>query len=293
MASYGAESYTADKNNYTGLVYKFAKQMIEGENIQSRYGSLFKGTFTNGRDLEIAVYKNATGVDYSAINAPSAPFPTAEVLYYKESTPRTYAVTVDDLQIRQASKDSGTAMQIAQTVVQTLYGGKFEEENENVIAVFKGADADKKEIVEGATFKEISDKATADKCLQLIKDYAKLIKFGSPDVNPKGIKHVASHVVMLIPTRVATAIDVYSRMGAYQSEYDNYNVDEVLEYVPESGEGNEIYIFDTDYAQFHRMAEDSYKEKEIEGCNNVQAFLHTFPMYAGCGLFSCVRMKEV
>ena len=73
-----AANYTPDVL-YTGIG-KFARELIGSERINSRFSSLFKEPFKNGKDLEVKVYKKATGVDYSATDAPAAPYPAAEVL---------------------------------------------------------------------------------------------------------------------------------------------------------------------------------------------------------------------
>ena len=81
MPDYGTktDNYVASVNIYSGLIGKIGKQFVEGETIESEFAGLYKENFKTGRDLEIAVYKAATGVDYSATDAPPAPFPQAEV----------------------------------------------------------------------------------------------------------------------------------------------------------------------------------------------------------------------
>ena len=43
--------------------------------------------------------------------------------------------------------------------------------------------------------------------------------------------------------------------------------------------------------QIWKKRPDSYKEHPVAGCDNVEAFLHRYMLYAGCPLFSCVKIK--
>lgn len=298
MPDYGTntENYQAGANLYSGMIGKIGKQLVEGETIDSEFAGLYKEAYRTGRDLEIAVYKAATGVDYSATDAPHAPFPQAEVLVFKQATKRTYPVKIDDKEIRESVNDEQKARDTAAAVIQTLYSGAFDEENANVISIFADAvDTDTGagvQIINGGTYEEPATEASAKSLLASIKNFAKLIRKGKPEVNPKGLKVKAPTVCMLIPYNAQTGIDVYARLGAENVDYTRYDIDEVYEYVPEEGETPAIYIFDTRYAQISKVHPDSYKEQEIAGCDNVNAFLHRYVQYAGCSLFSAVKLTE-
>lgn len=298
MPDYGTRTnnYTATPNIYSGMIGKIGKQLVEGETIESEFAGLFKESYRTGRDLEIAVYKAATGVDYSATDAPAAPFPQAEILLFKQATKRTYPVKIDDKEIRESVNDEAKATETAAAIVQSLYSGAFEEENANVVSIFADAvDTDAGagvQIVNGGTYEEPATEAAAKSLLADMKNWAKLIRRGKAVANPKGLKVKASVVCALIPYNAETGVDVYARMGAENVDYSRYGIDEVYEYVPEDGETPAIYIFDTRYAQISKIHPDSYKEQEIAGCDNVNAFLHRYIQYAGCSLFNCVKLTE-
>lgn len=299
MRDYGTipADYTATQNTYSGLIGKIGKQLVEGETINSEFAGLFKEDYKTGRDLEIAVYKAATGVDYSATDAPPAPFPQKEVLIFKGATKRTYPVKIDDKEIREGALDEERAAEIAGEIVQTLYSGAFKEENAEVVALFQEAldpgDGDQpRQIINGGSYAGVTTETEAKSLLAQIKNFAKLIRAGKEEVNPHGLEVKAPVVGMLIPYNVMTGLDVYARLGAENPEYTRFGVDEVYEYVPAKGTAGGIYIFDTRYAQISKIHGDSYKEQQVAGCDNVNAYLHRYIQYAACPLFSAVRIGQ-
>jgi hypothetical protein len=277
---------------YTGIG-KFAKELIKSERINSRFSSLFKEEAKTGKDLEIKVYKKATGVDYSATNAPAAPFPSAEVLCFKGQTRRTYPVKIDEKDIYEASLNEGNARRAAEAIVQTLYAAAFSEENGYAMAIFKDAKAANNQIVDYSyEYNDTDSEKGSRELLKQIKYVAGLIRKGETSVNPHGLNVPAASVKMIIPLSDEIGMDVYARMGAYNEAFAAYGVDEVITYTPDEGEEGEIYIFDNEYAQIAKIRPDSYKQEPIAGCDNYDAFLHRYVQYAGCPLFSCVRIKR-
>lgn len=298
MADYGTktDNYEASVSPYTGMIGKIGKQLVEGETIESEFAGLFKEPYEKGRELEIAVYKSATGVDYSATDAPPAPFPQSEVLIFKGATKRTYAVKIDDKQIRESVNDIEKATATAGEIVQTLYSGAFKEENANIVALFEDAvDTDAGagvHIINGGTYAEPADDTSAKSLLADIKNWAKLIRKGKAVANPKGLEVKAPVVCALIPYNAMTGLDVYARLNAEQLDFAKLNVDEVYEYVPDEESTPAIYLFDSRWAQISKLHPDSYKEKDVAGCDNVDAFLHRYIQYAACSLFNAVKLTE-
>ena len=254
-------SYTADKNIYSGMVGKIAKQLITGQGIESEFGSLFKEPMRNGKDLEVAVYLAATGVPYSATDAPAAPFPSSEVLIFKNNTKTTYAVKLDDNQIAESTTSAENATKAAAEIVQTLYAGAFKDENNNILSMLLGANPVPKQIVEGTQYTKPTSEETAKTLLAQIKNIAKEIRRGAAEVNPNGLKVRAPRVVMFIPLEAETGIDVYARLGNMnESTFARYGVDDVFEYLVPPEETPTIYIADDRYFQISKVHEDSYKE---------------------------------
>lgn len=294
MADYGtsAADYTADVNTYSGLIGKIAKQIITDEGIKSEYAGLFKDPMRTGKDLEVAVYKKATGVDYSATDAPAAPFPAKEVLLFKQNKKRTYGVKLDQKEIDEGANDVAAATEAASAIVRTLYSGAYDEENGYIYSIFHEADAEEGQIIDAGNYEEPTDATTAKTLLAKIKNFAKYVRRGRAKVNPKGLNVRAEKVCLLIPTEALTAIDVWAKLDGQNLDFARLGVDEVYEYDVEEGENAEIYVFDSEYAQIRHVHADSYKEQPVAGCDNVNAYLHRYVMYAGCPLFSCVRMTE-
>lgn len=286
-----AANYTPD-TFYSG-VGKFAEQLVRSERIESRFSSLFKEEMKTGKDLEVVLYKKATGVDYSATNAPAAPYPKTEVLCFKGQERRTYPVKLDRKDLDEAALTAADANAQAEAIVGTLYSAAFEEENDYAIAVFKDAKAANNQIVDYTyQYNDTDSEKGAKELLKQIKIVAKLIRKGETSVNPHGLKVPAASVKMLVPLSDEAGMDVYARMSAYNESFAAYGVDEIITYTPDEGEEGEIYIFDNEYAQFRKVHADSYRQQEIAGCDNVDIFLHRYVQYAGCPLFSCVRIKR-
>lgn len=292
-ADYGTSGATyARESTYAGIT-KFAKQLVDSERITGRFGSLFKEPAKKGRDLEVIVYKKATGVDYSKTNAPAAPFPSSEVLCFKQETRRTYPVKIDDKDLSEAADSEEARQRAAEEIVQTLYSGAFDEENGYIMAMFKDAQAAKNQIVDYSyQYNDTDTEKGTKELLKQIKYVAGLIRKGESSVNPKGLNVPAASVKMIIPLSAEIGIDVYARMGAYNEAFTAYGVDEVITYTPDEGEEGEIFIFDNEFAQVSKIHEDSYKTQPIAGCDNYDAYLHRYIQYAACPLFSCVRIKK-
>ena len=295
-----AANYDPDVNaNAGGLIGKIAVQLVEGEGIESEYGSLFKEPMQTGKDLEVSVYLAATGVDYSATDAPEVPFPSAKVLYFKSNVKRTYPVKLDRKDIDEVATNAGAADRIAEEIVQTLYSGAFKEENANIMAMLTGAattgGTTTQQLVDGGEYTIAADESTAKALLSQIKNTAKKIKRGATSVNPRGLSVRAPRVVMFIPVEMATAIDVYARLGnENESVFARYDIDEVFEYVPtdSTAENNAIYICDDRWFQIRHVHADSYKQAEKAGTDNIDAFLHRYIQYAACPLFGGVKLSQ-
>lgn len=290
-------SYTPDVI-YSGMIGKIAKQVIEGTTIRSKFAGLFKEPMRFGKDLEAALIKAATGKDYTPTGDVTAADPSADVLIFKNSKKRTYSVKIDYNRINEIAVDGERAQREAEMIVQSLYSGAFADENTYILSAFSGATAGTPssagtvQIVSGSNYTIPTDTASAQKLLQAIKDYAKYIRQGDTSVNPRANSCIADTVCMIIPAKVMTAIDVYGRLDFNNNEYSRFDVDEVYEYIPASGGDDSIYIFDTKYAQFCKLHEDSYKEADKAGNDNVDAFLHTYRQYAACPLFSAVKLEQ-
>lgn len=290
---YGVTAATYTPDTFYSGVGKFAEQLVRSERIESRFSSLFKEQMKTGKDLETVVYKKATGVDYSATNAPAAPYPTAEVLCFKGQERRTYPVKLDRKDIDETALNEAGAQSAAEAVVQTLYAAAIEEENDYAISVFKDAKAANNQIVDYTyQYNDTDSEKGAKELLKQVKYVAGLIRKGETSVNPHGLKVPAASVKMLVPLSDEIGMDVYARMGAYNESFAAYGVNEVITYTPDEGEEGEIYIFDNEYAQFRKVHADAYRQQEIAGCDNVDIFLHRYVQYAGCPLFSCVRIKR-
>lgn len=284
-------SYTPDVNAYSGLIGKIAKQLITGQTFNSKFASLFKDPMRYGKDLEVAVYKEATGADYNRTTPPAGVDPTKNVLIFKNNTKRTYNVRLDDKEIDEGALDAGRAQMIAEQIVQTLYSGAFKEENETILSLFSGATSSGTvQIVNLGEYDEPNSETAAKSLLYTIKNAAKYIREGDTSVNPTGLHVPAGNVKMIIPVQHMTGVDVYGRLDYYNEEYSRFDVDEVYTYIPASSATPAIYIFDDRFAQISKVHEDSYKEQPVAGCDNVIAYLHRYIQYAACPLFGAVKL---
>ena len=294
MADYGktATEYKPAAGVYTGLIGKIAEEVIRGEMVKGHFDSLIKGTFTSGKDLEVALLKRATGTAYNRTTPPKADAPAVSVLYHTQDTARTYSVLIDDNEIQEGTISAEKANEYAAEVVQTLYNGAEDETNNYVVSILKDANAEAKQIIEAAyQYNDFKTERGCKELLQAINTNAAYIRKGERSVNPQGNKVMAAFVGVLIPERILQGLNVWARMGAYNAQYSAIDADYIFTYTPDEGDEGEIFVFDVDYMQIWKKRPDSYKEHPVAGCDNVEAFLHRYMLYAGCPLFSCVKIK--
>lgn len=294
MADYGktAAQYNPAAGIYTGVIGKIAEEVIRGEMVKGRFDSLIKGTFTSGKDLEVALLKRATGTAYNRTTPPAVGAPEVSVLYHTQDTARTYGVLIDDNEIQEGTISAEKANEYAAEVVQTLYNGAEDETNKYIVSILKDATAGSKQIVEAAyKYNDFNTERGCKELLQAINTNAAYIRKGEKSVNPQGNKVMAASVGVLIPERILQGLNVWARMGAYNAQYSAIDADYIFTYTPDEGDEGEIFVFDTDYMQIWKKRPDSYKEHPVAGCDNVEAFLHRYMLYAGCPLFSCVKIK--
>lgn len=294
MADYGktATEYKPAAGIYTGLIGKIAEEVIRGEMVKGHFDSLIKGTFTSGKDLEVALLKRATGAAYNRTTPPKPGAPEVSVLYHTQDTARTYGVLIDDNEIQEGTISAENANKYAAEVVQTLYNGAEDETNDYIVSILKDANAAANQIVEAAyKYNDYKTERGCKELLQAINTNAAYIRKGERSVNPQGNKVMAASVGVLIPERILQGLNVWARMGAYNAQYSAIDADYIFTYTPDEGDEGDIFVFDTDYMQIWKKRPDSYKEHPIAGCDNVEAFLHRYMLYAGCPLFSCVKIK--
>ena len=294
MADYGktATEYKPAAGIYTGLIGKIAEEVIRGEMVKGHFDSLIKGTFTSGKDLEVALLKRATGTAYNRTTPPKPGAPGVSVLYHTQDTARTYGVLIDDNEIQEGTISAENASKFAAAVVQTLYNGAEDETNNYIVSILKDANAGAHQIVEDTyKYNDFKTERGCKELLQAINTNAAYILKGERSVNPQGNKVMAASVGVLIPERILQGLNVWARMGAYNAQYSAIDADYIFTYTPDEGDEGEIFVFDTDYMQIWKKRPDSYKEHPVAGCDNVEAFLHRYMLYAGCPLFSCVKIK--
>jgi hypothetical protein len=302
MASdYGinAAGYTADVTD-TGLIGKIAKQVLESEEIPYLFDSLSKGMVKYGKDIEVALIKAATGKEPTADEV-DAEKSTADVLYFKNWTPRVYSALIDYEAIDDAAQSAENAERHAALVIDSMYQGASKEKNMNAVAAFAGAmvgiGTGTARLVKVGDVAEITDETTARTFLSTVKKVAKKVRRGSPSVNVKGLDVPANRVVMITPADNVTQVDVYQRIEAKQLDYARFDVDEIIEYDADkySALNGATFIIDDRYAQFHEKAR-RYRERDVIGADNggtVKAALNTRDMYAICPLFNAVMIGQL
>jgi hypothetical protein len=297
MADFGATgaNYSPDVLS-TGLIGKIAKQVVEGESVPYLFSSLDKGQITTGKDLEIALIKAAVGVDPTA-DSPDFEKPEFLTRYFKEWLPKVFPVMVDYEDIDDGATNEANAEAQASKIVDSLYQGASKFKNEQAIAAFVAAIAPEAgHITNVGGAEEITNEATANSYLSLVKRIAKKVRRGSPSVNVDGLDIPAERVVMIAPADRITQIDVYKRTATEQLEYARFDVDEVIEYDPDkfSAMNGATIICDERYVQFYEKARH-YSERLRVGADNgnsVEAALNVRLAFWLCPLFNAAVITE-
>ena len=319
MADFGTTALNPTAQ-YSGLIGKIAKTVIEGESVPNLFSGVHKGTLKFGKYLETQLRKAAMGIptdsamyimeDQNAFPALAADtrngnvkdnannnYTAQVVLYFKEWVKRTYNTVIDYDDIDEGSQDESVANEQAAKIVDALYQGATKDKNKqafaNLAAAIATAATDTKAIVKVGDVAEISNIATADAWLALVKKTAKKVRRGSGAVNPADSKAEihANRVIMVTPADNITGVDVYKRAPSPDNEYTRFDVDEVIEYdadrYPEMN--GATVIADERYFQFYDK-EKTYRENEalMQGAAGpaVLCTLATRDMYALCPLFN-------
>ena len=295
-----AANYTPDVMTYTGRIGKIAREVIETEQTPSMFNGLLKPIGEYGKDIEVTLYKRATGAATTRTGNVAFNPPVGDTLLFKDWVQNTYPVRIDRLQIRESSRDENVAEENAAAVVDTMYTGAEWDKNKNgmdafsaLLSGFPNPDGSTNIVEREGRVPAITDAATADEFLLAIKDTAKLIRKGSAKVNPYGNNVPARRVIMLTPMTNVTRVDVYKRAETEQLEYARFDVDEVIEYDPSAFEGSDYstFIFDERFAQFYER-ENEYEETKAKGNRGVDACLYTNNLYGICPLFSAVKILQ-
>lgn len=299
MVGIEAKDYAPDVLTYTGRIGKIAREVIESESVPSKFNGLLKPIGEYGKDVELTLYKRATGSATTRTGAVTFNPPAGKTLLFKDWVQNTYPVRIDKLQIRESSTDESVAETNAERVIETLYNGAEYDKNQNGMGAFSTLAAGAPDengnthIVALGGVPEITDAASAEAFLLAVKDAAKLIREGSADVNPYGQNVPAKRVVMLTPMSNVTRVDVFKRTETEQLEYARFDVDEVIEYDPSmfAGTGAATFVFDERFAQFYER-ENEYEETKAKGNRGVDACLYTNNMFGICPLFSAVKIPQ-
>lgn len=311
---------------YSGLIGKIAKTVIEGESVPNLFSGVHKGTLKFGQYLEAQLRRAAQGFDtYSAAgiidrsdNFPALSsntesdaisveaannYKNATAIYFKEWVKKRYSTIIDYDDIDEGSQDESVANEQAAKIVDALYQGATKDANKqaftNLAAAIATSATEEKAIVNVGSVAEIRNIATADAWLALVKKIAKKVRRGSGAVNPadSAAEIPANRVVMVTPADNITGVDVYKRAPSPDNEYTRFDVDEVIEYDPDRYPemNGATVIADERYFQFYDK-EKTYRENEaqMQGAAGpaVLCTLATRDMYALCPLFNAAVIGQ-
>lgn len=311
----------------SGLIGKIAKTVIEGESVPNLFSGVHKGTLRYGKYLETQLRRAAQGVstipatdfmtndnfpatsdgayggESLAHDAAKNYNETQKTLYFKEWVKRTYNTVIDYDDIDEGSQDESVANEQAAKIVDALYQGATKDKNKqafvNLAAAIATAATEQKAIVNVGSVAEISNIATADAWLALVKKIAKKVRRGSGAVNPANstAEIPANRVIMVTPADNITGVDVYKRAPSPDNEYTRFDVDEVIEYDPDRYPemNGATVIADERYFQFYDK-EKTYSENDalMQGAAGpaVLCTLATRDMYALCPLFNAAVIGQ-
>ena len=312
---------------YSGLIGKIAKTVIEGEIVPNLFLGVHKGTLKYGKYLGAQLRRAAKGfttqsaagiidqTDNSPVFESNTPdgeqisveafnnYKNAKTLYFKEWVKKRYSTIIDYDDIDEGSQDESVANEQAAKIVDALYQGATKDANKqvftNLAAAIATAATDTKAIVNVGSVAEISNQTTADAWLALVKKIAKKVRRGSGAVNPADstAEIHALRVIMVTPADNITGVDVYKRAPSPDNEYTRFDVDEVIEYDPDRYPemNGATVIADERYFQFYSK-EKTYREDEalMQGAAGpaVLCTLATRDMYALCPLFNAAVIGQ-
>ena len=324
MADFGTTTLNPTAQ-YSGLIGKIAKTVIEGESVPNLFSGVHKGTLRYGKYLEMQLRKSANGAtSNSAIAAMGAEdnypvngaaygdalaniardeYTRTKTLFFKEWVKKVYPTVIDYDDIDEGSQDEMVANEQAAKIVDALYQGATKDANKqaftNLAAAIATAETENKAIVKVGDVAEINGIESADEWLALVKKIAKKVRRGSGAVNPADstAEIPADRVIMITPADNITGVDVYKRAPSPDNEYTRFDVDEVIEYDPDRYPemNGATVIADERYFQFYSK-ERTYRENDalMQGAAGpaVLCTLATRDMYALCPLFNAAVIGQ-
>lgn len=299
MADYGVtpNNYNPDIITYSGQIGKIAKQIIETTGIKSKFDTFEKEPIEYGKDIEITIFEEATGVQYDPDNPPAnVPNPKGHTLLFKTLDEQVYPVKINSWEIDKAVTSTEYAEDEATKIVDTLYNGDRKRKNEMIYNLLNSAASGAPnpdgsvQIVAGGSVPEVSDEASAKQLVILIKTFAAGMREDAAAHNPYALDKGAERVVLVIPYQTKAKLDVYLFAGSEQPDYLNYGVNEVLT-VPAAETDGAIYLVDDKYIQM-RTRKFKYAEEPIAGNDTVKAYLLTSRMYAACPFYTAVKITQ-
>ena len=326
MADFGTTTFKPTAQ-FSGLIGKIAKTVIEGESVPNLFSGVHKGTLRYGKYLEMQLRKSATPSESkSAINSISdlifpvndstygegseelatevgVNYQKTKTLYFKEWVKKVYPTVIDYDDIDEGSQDESVANEQAAKIVDALYQGATKDANKqaftNLAAAIATAATENKAIVKVGDVAEINGIESADEWLALVKKIAKKVRRGSGAVNPADstAEIPADRVIMITPADNITGVDVYKRAPSPDNEYTRFDVDEVIEYDPDRYPemNGATVIADERYFQFYSK-ERTYRENDalMQGASGpaVLCTLATRDMYALCPLFNAAVIGQ-
>lgn len=299
MADFGKSGEDYKPNLFSGIIGKIAYQVVEGMDTVSKFDTFNKESVETGKDIEITLYEDATGVEYNKEGQMVIPDPTNHTLYFTEYDERTYLTKINKWDIDKASKDRSYAEKSAGVIIETLYGGDKARVKEQNYAQFIAAAASagapnaagSVKIVSTGSVPEVTDETSARAVLSAIKLTASGMREEPEAFNPYALPTRPRRIVMLIPYQTRVKLELYLLTTIRNLNYSDYGVDEVID-IPASKIEGSIFIVDERYVQ-NRVRKMVYEEYPIQfSGGNVKAGLSTSRMYALCPLFPAAVIKQ-
>lgn len=273
-----AATFDPNVNAAYSMIEKVARQVMRGVVSSDRLSVFEKTPIDNGTTIEEVVIKLAesTAFNSSATDVFAATNPSLVVQYYKNWTPKQFATTVKDNDVRKVLLSNGNVNDLAEPVVASLTNGDIYEKYLATRGLFdwaatNGVFTNSGDVVE-TNYKGILGK---------LKDIVSGMQFTNTTFNSAGIARqtFADNIRIVMPYTIKNSIDVNELAGVF-----NLSKDELGARIIEIDTGNRIYVVDEQailvYTRLYQMTTE-YNPKAL----HMNYWLTTDRLYAVSPLF--------
>lgn len=228
-------NYSAAKNEFIdALVNRISLVLIASKMATNRLGVFKKGMLEYGADIEEIFISMAQGNHFDVAVAENEVFkrkdPSVLARFHRVNREDFYKVTIEEAQIKRAFLSSDGLGKLVAGIINSLYSADSYDEyilmKQLVADYFADTDINSKYV----TVPKVTDQASAQEFMRVIKQTSTDMEFMATDFNPAGVltKSEKSEQVLLIHKNVDVNISTDLLAWAFNSNNFDANIQKIV-----------------------------------------------------------------